>query len=131
MDPSEFRLLGDLLSGLAGPYPEGRHRTAVSRYYYAAFLDARGRLSRQVRLSFPRDHVHDNVEKAFSYAPEKELKTVGLLLRDLRKSRHKADYDLHLVLSAAEVGEAKTLAGQIVTRLANADLTKCVDPRRP
>ena len=128
MNPAEFSEVANLVAGLGGPFPDGRGRTAVSRYYYAAFLEARDRL--EVRgLHFMRKHdVHQCVQRAFAWADPKDLKKIGRLLEDLKKLREQADYDVAGGLDSANVSEAKRICSDVQASLATADLSPCKDP---
>lgn len=129
MQPSEFLDLAQLIGGADGPYPQGRHRSAVSRSYYCAFLDARERLLTVPHISVPRKHAHDTIWKALAWAPH-PLKAAGRLLKDLKSLRERADYDLHHDIAHADVMEAIRMASDIRRTLESADLSKCVDPAR-
>lgn len=129
MQPSEFLALAQLLSGPDGPHPQGRHRSAVSRSYYCAFLEVRERLATVPHVAIPRKNAHDAVWKALAWAAP-PLKSAGHLLKDLKRLRERADYDLQPDLDHADVLEAIRMAVDIRRTLESADMSRCVDPNR-
>jgi len=129
MQPAEFLALAQLLSGPDGPHPQGRHRSAVSRSYYYAFLEARQRLASVPHIAIPRKNAHDVVWKAMAWAAP-PLKSAGRLLKDLKALRERADYDLDPDLGHADVLEAIRIANDIRRTLESADMSQCVDPNR-
>lgn len=65
----------DLAQQLAGKAPisatqESRLRSAISRAYYAAFIQARNRLRDGDSLSIPLDRTHQYVIRQFKNSPE-------------------------------------------------------------
>ena len=128
MIPREFFDIAKLLSGPSGPMPQGRQRSAISRCYYAAFLDARERLKAVPHITIPKKGAHDIVWKALSWADAPPLKSIGRLLQDLKKMREGADYDLLPDVSDEAVREAIRISEEIQQALATADMTRCVDP---
>lgn len=127
MKPIEFLEVAELLQGDGGPFPEGRHRTAVSRCYYAAFLDARDRLQMERSFRFRKRDAHDSVKRAFEWADGKPLKLIGRLLGDLKKLRESADYEIAGTVGSSRVAEALELARQVESLLDSVDLGGCVD----
>lgn len=127
MNAGEFLEVAKLIGGPGGPYPEGRHRTAVSRAYYCAFLDARERVRLVPHVRFQKNNSHDVVWKALTYGKE-PLKAIGRSLRDLKAMREKADYDISASLAEDDAAEAIQLAVEIVSKLSTADMSACGDP---
>lgn len=127
MNPSEFLDVAKLISGPSGLYPLGRQRSAISRAYYAAFLDARDRLNGLAKFSIPKKSAHDAVWRAFAFSDE-PLKTVGRLLQDLKKMREVADYEMTRDDIQNEVAEALRISRDIQVALASADLSGVADP---
>jgi len=125
---ADYFELARLLSGQDGPFPNGRQRSAISRAYYSAYLEARDRMIESAEFEIPKKGAHEKVWQALLYA-EEPLKTTGRLLKDLKKFREAADYDTHDDSILADTAEALRIAEQIRTRLATADLSKCVDPK--
>lgn len=127
MTPEEFAHTAGVLTAMGGPYPQGRGRSAVSRYYYAAFLEAKDRLSRDRSFKFKKHGSHENVSRCFRFSDETPLILIGRLLEDLKKLRVEADYDLVKDLDVADTAEAKRMCEDIQAALAAADLTGCKD----
>jgi uncharacterized protein (UPF0332 family) len=127
MKAEEFQGVAEfLLAG--GPNEEGRQRSAISRFYYAAFLEARDRLKEVKGLSFKKNEAHQNVRRAFEWSDAVPLRTVGRLLEDLKKLREGADYDIAAALDQEHIKEAQSIASEVRTTVSTADLTACVDP---
>ncbi len=127
MNPKEFSQVADVMRALSGPFPEGRERSAISRYYYAVFLEARERLFAERGWKFKPHEAHENVKRCFSFSNERELLLIGSLLGDLKKLRVEADYDL--AKRDPQAGnEAKRIQDDIEEALAKADFSKCVNP---
>jgi hypothetical protein len=127
--PGEFYDVATLIQALDAPHPEGRTRSAVSRYYYAAFLEARDQLVSTAKMVFKKNEVHTDVQRAFAWSDDKGLRLIGRLLEDLKKARLQADYDLTAASDPAAAAEAKNMCNQIQERLKTEDITKCKDPR--
>ncbi|WP_449419169.1 hypothetical protein [Phormidium nigroviride] len=88
----------DLAQQLAGKAPisatqESRLRSAISRAYYAAFIQARNRLRDGDSLSIPLDRTHQYVIRQFKNSPETLRQSIGKNLSRLRVNRNRADYD--------------------------------------
>ena len=130
MKPVQFFDVAEQLSGMNGAAAEGFGRSAVSRYYYAAFLEARDQLVDQRGLSFKTHESHENVKKAYYWADPTRVKKVGRLLEDLKKLLVSADYDLNRAFDPVAVGEAQTLSRHIRDELADPsfEFAACVDP---
>jgi len=128
--PQEFSGVADLLVGLPQALEEGRKRTAISRYYYAAFLESRDRLKDARGWVFKKREAHEKVRRAFEWADpnEKQLRLAGRLLKHLKDLREDADYDIDVALDTTSLGEAKKMCAEIQGVVATADLTKCRDP---
>lgn len=112
---------------MGGPHPQGRGRSAISRYYYAAFLEARDRLSKDRNFNFKKHESHQRVYRCFAFSDEKPLKVIGRLLEDLKKLRERADYDLGKDLDQTATNEAKRMCEDIQATLITADLKCCKD----
>src|SRR5947209_4703276 len=91
-DPEQFRnIAGDILRRGSRPV---HCRTAIGRAYYGAFLVARELLL--PHFAVPRsDDVHEAVTRLLGRSGRSELKRIGQQLRDLRRMRNKADYDMN------------------------------------
>jgi uncharacterized protein (UPF0332 family) len=128
MKPQEFAELAAILGVANGPFPGARARSSVSRFYYAAFLDARDQLASNRKLAFKGRDVHKHVRMSFAGAASgSDLEKIGRHLEDLKNLREDADYDLEKDCTSVEAAEAKTIYDAIVTRLSTADVSKCVD----
>lgn len=78
---------------------EAASRAAVSRAYYAIFNCARQRLLGE-GLSLPENgSVHGEVMRAFEQREDPASRQIGLILRELRDERRRADYDDFAVLT--------------------------------
>ncbi len=128
MNPAEFSEVAGLLSSMTVPPQDGRLRSAVSRYYYAAFLEARDQLKTKRTIEFKKHELHENVKRAFAWSDDKALKLVGRLLEDLKKLREKADYDITGTMDVTATNEAKRICTDIQQTLNLADVRLCKDP---
>jgi uncharacterized protein (UPF0332 family) len=91
MDPRDFLAVA---INLGASTDEAHRRTAVSRAYYALFLNARRMLEVE---SLPLGHLHDDhrlVPEYFRDAGDERLADVGDAIADLRRERNLADYDM-------------------------------------
>lgn len=128
MRPDEYLRVAQIFGSPAGPYPQGRQRSAISRSYYSAFLEAREKLEQLPHIRVPRKSAHDAVTKAFLWADADLNKRIGRLLRDLKMMRERADYDLEPDVADGDAAEALRIAQDIQNALAVVDLSKCADP---
>jgi hypothetical protein len=128
MEAVEFLDLAEILGSEGGPFPEARHRTAISRSYYAALLAARDKLADERGWVFRARETHEFVRRAYAFADPTRHKLIGRLLADLKKLREQADYENRNPLG--DVTEAISLSKQVCTELSDADAGDCVDPRR-
>jgi hypothetical protein len=83
----------DVARRLAQQRTEADWRTASGRAYYSLLLEGKAALERWGFLSPPRDRVHRYVRLCFTYASERDLKTVGRTLEALLILRNEADYE--------------------------------------
>ena len=123
----EFFEVANLLEDGQQP-PEGCQRSAVSRYYYSAFLEARDQLSLKRNFSFKKRDAHQLVLRALGWSDDTSLRTAGRLLEDLKKLREKADYDTAVVHAQDDVSEAASMASDIRRTVDENDLAHAVDP---
>jgi uncharacterized protein (UPF0332 family) len=72
---------------------ESRLRSAISRAYYAAFIQARNHLRDKEGIRISSVQSHQFVIKRFLHSPDGRRKRVGHDLYILREDRNKADYD--------------------------------------
>lgn len=93
-NPEDFlSLANEIFNGI--DYENARYRTAVSRAYYAAHLISRKifeEMGKKFEIEDPKDKgiIHKMVIDALIRVNE----PTGVVLRNLRKIRDKADYDL-------------------------------------
>jgi uncharacterized protein (UPF0332 family) len=94
---------------------EARDRSAASRAYYAAMLDARDRLrgvphaKRQVDR---KNRTHETVINCLRYGGG-NLPTIGRALFSLKRDRERADYDTTRTFSSSDANEVVTIAKRI------------------
>jgi uncharacterized protein (UPF0332 family) len=124
---SEFSEVANLLIGIGGVLREGRERSAVSRYYYAAFLEARDKLSAARGASFRRE-AHEKVRRAYAWAEDTQLRRLGQYLEQLKKLREEADYDIAQPADSLAAQEARSLYEAFVKGIGSADVRRCRDP---
>jgi hypothetical protein len=133
VDTQEFFSLADWLQTASGATAEARERSAISRYYYSAFLETRDQLKTKRGFSFPPNKAHDAVVKALQYAPgdAEDLRAAGRILRDLKKLREIADYDLASASSPGNISEARRIANTVRALVGTDDLRRCFDEKNP
>src|SRR4051812_17673884 len=92
---TEYLTLAQTLAQQApgSPTPEALLRSAISRAYYAAFIQARNRLRDVERRPVPRRDVHEYVIRQFTNSRDYKRQKVGKNLVRLREHRTRADYD--------------------------------------
>ncbi len=100
------------------PRKEALLRTAISRAYYAAFIQARNYLrDTEGHLISASSDVFIYVKNEFYNSSDLARKAIGKKLNLLRRYRNKADYDDTLANLPAVTQEALKLAKQIITAL--------------
>jgi uncharacterized protein (UPF0332 family) len=94
-DGSEFLALAQELAGKKKNISteEAQLRSAISRAYYAAFLESRKflRNRRGQRVSFS-GQAHEEVKEVFLHDPDEHYQNVGANLETLHILRKQADY---------------------------------------
>ena len=104
---------------------ETEWRSGVSRGYYACF-----HLARKASDSFP-DNAHFDIKggtharlidkfqtyRPFSTPEGKKARQIAYVLRDLKKRRERADYDISLHLSQEEAKTAVEMVRQLQTHI--------------
>lgn len=88
---------------------EAAYRTIIGRAYYAVHLCAKDHAD----ITSSSGSVHNTVIQYF----ETRNKQVYNQIRDLKKLRTKADYELNVTINKREVGESLRLAKKILTTL--------------
>ena len=72
---------------------EEYQRTAVGRYYYACFLEARDYYKLKTKKNLGRFSAHKRLIKYFQNSDNTIEKDIGEKLEELQKMRNNADYD--------------------------------------
>ncbi len=91
MDGRKFLdVAGELVVGRS----EAHWRAAAGRAYYAVLLEGRDCLHRWGFTPPPRDQVHAFVRLRFTYAPDPDLRQIGIALDYLSQLRNRADYEM-------------------------------------
>lgn len=72
---------------------EARLRSAISRAYYAAYIQARNHLRDQDQVEIPQIDNHRFVIRSFIDSADSRRTTIGWDLDYLRRTRNAADYD--------------------------------------
>lgn len=111
-------LARELLGKATTPFSqEAKQRSAISRAYYAAFIEARNFLRDQDGVIIPQESPHQYVIKQFKNSPDSARGRVGRKLQFLRYYRNQADYDDTVVELTKKSKDALTLARQIISGL--------------
>lgn len=103
--PSDFLDLAEELNN-DDRAQESKHRTSISRAYYAAFHEAVKQYAKYKNMDI-KDRIFENHQyfiRELRLDQSKELiRTIGNQLHSLKKDRFKADYELNqnITLSAA------------------------------
>lgn len=118
---SEYLNLARELTGkvITPASQEAKLRSAISRSYYAAFIQARNFLREQEHLTIPPQNTHQYVMNQFKNSSETARQGVGRRLQRLRDYRNRADYDDTVSGLAGKSQEALGLARRIISGLAN------------
>lgn len=102
--PSDFLKLAEELKKDSGQ--EAKHRTSISRAYYAAFHEAVRQYAKYRNLE-PDDRIFNNhqvfIRELIQNQSKELIRTIGNQLQSLKKDRFKADYNLNqnITLSSA------------------------------
>jgi uncharacterized protein (UPF0332 family) len=116
----DYLSLANELSGRrARPYsPDARSRAAISRAYYAAFIEARNFLRDRDGISVPNDgSVHNFVISSFRASSQRQRVIIGEHLERLRSYRNYADYQDIMFRLNQRVNESLTLANRVINTL--------------
>jgi uncharacterized protein (UPF0332 family) len=117
IQPNDFLALADTLAQGAS---EAEWRTAISRAYYSAFLEARGLLV-DMRFQVPRGaQAHGYLYLRLSNAGDAAVVMAGNALHDLQGERNRADYEPQRTFTQADALAAVVAARTIMTALAAA-----------
>ncbi|MFB2917012.1 HEPN domain-containing protein [Aerosakkonema funiforme] len=118
---SEYLNLARELAGksTAASSEEAKLRSAISRAYYAAFIQARNLLRDRDNLTIPRDKAHKYVIEQFQNSVDDKRRKLGEKLQRLRDFRNQADYNDTFPKVAAKTEEALGLARRIILGISN------------
>jgi uncharacterized protein (UPF0332 family) len=97
MNPGQFLTFADVIAQSPTSGPAG-FRSAISRAYYGAFLEARELIG--TRRGFRIDsggNEHKYLQRLLLNCSVEEGQEIGELLKNLQQSRKEADYDMHLL----------------------------------
>lgn len=116
---SEYLALAQQLAGKAqiSATQESRLRSAISRAYYAAFIQARNYLRDTMGLSIPRQNTHQYVSDQFQNSSDPIHQQIGGSLARLRYRRTKADYDDVVANLPNLTQRSLKLAAQVISNL--------------
>jgi uncharacterized protein (UPF0332 family) len=94
-DWTQYLYVAQELAGVAGQKPtqEAKLRSAVSRAYYAAFIQARNYLRDVEGQQVPVQNAHRYVIRQFIASPDPRHRRIGWDLSRVRDMRTHADYD--------------------------------------
>ena len=104
MDPTDFLKTAAFLNG---QNDEHHLRTSMSRSYYAAHLYIRQFISKKFLAG--RNFKHDShqyVINCCNNCESKDMKSIGVILGDLRQVRTNADYKMHLKITSTNSQDA-------------------------
>ncbi len=119
MDPREFLTLAQQLSLAA---TEAAWRSAISRAYYAAFHVAR-QLLEDFGFAVPQaDRAHAYLWLRLSNCGDPLVQNAGRGLKDLRRDRNWADYDLAHPMRQSLSQNQRSFAARIIQTLQSAAL---------
>ncbi len=118
---SEYLGLAQQLAGKAkiSATQESRLRSAISRSYYAAFIQARNYLRDEEGIVIPNKNTHQYVINQFNNSSELNRKKIAQQLKRLRDYRNQADYDDTFQDLPVITKRSLKLAAQIIGKLAN------------
>lgn len=108
-DGRNFVTVADQVMQCQGITPESATRTAIGRYYYGAFLEARDAAG----ITDRSPGVHTAVIDYYAARNSK----LSNHLKDLRRSRNKADYQTERPLPGVEARRCKGLANKVLKEL--------------
>ncbi|NER33006.1 MAG: HEPN domain-containing protein [Oscillatoria sp. SIO1A7] len=116
---TEYLALAQQLAGKAkiSATQESRLRSAISRAYYAAFIQARNHLRDRDGLAILRKSTHDYVINQFKNSPESVRQDVGRILKRLRSNRNRADYDDKVASLPELTKQTIKLAAKLIAKL--------------
>ena len=115
-DWNEYLLLAKKLAGDSDVLSskEAKMRSAVSRAYYAAIIQARTKISELTGENYPHGNTHAWTIKKYNAHPNPLAKSIGSRLKRLKKRREKADYDDHIANLESELSSALAEAEKLI-----------------
>ena len=116
---SEYLDLAQQLAGKAkiSATQESRLRSAISRGYYAAFIQARNYLRDREGLTIPTQNTHEYVINQFRNNSDLDRQEIGNILKRLKIRRNKADYDDTFSDLQVVTQKSLKLAAKIIAKL--------------
>ena len=111
--PDFLQVAIDLKAGKTLDPREPRDRTIVGRAYYAAFLAARDAV--RVAYNDPKYRPkHARLVNGLAASNDPVVAQLGLRLQTLKGLRHRADYDIHLSVSAIDAALMCATAAAVI-----------------
>lgn len=112
-----YELAKSLADRDGSPSAEARKRSAISRAYYAALIQARQKASDRTGDDIPRGGTHHWTIKKYQKDPVPEAKRIGSHLKRLKKRRERADYENSVPRLDSELESALQEAGTLLSRI--------------
>ena len=94
---------------------EAKLRSAISRAYYAAFIQARNFLRDRDQITIPREKTHKYVIEQFQNSADEKRRKLGEKLQRLRDFRNQADYNDIFPKLLGKTEQALGLARRIIS----------------
>ena len=117
-DWDQYYELATSLAGRDGsPSEEAKKRSAISRAYYAALIQARQKASDRTGDDIPRYGTHHWTIKKYQKDPAPEAKRIGSHLKRLKKRRERADYENKVPGLNSELESALEEASSLLSRI--------------
>ncbi|HEY9867060.1 MAG TPA: hypothetical protein V6D21_22995, partial [Candidatus Obscuribacterales bacterium] len=85
---------------------EAYFRSSISRSYYGLFLLARKVMESEGSICSRGSEAHKQVENYFLLSSHKKYRSVGTALKDLRRLRNSADYNLNCIFTRGQAEQA-------------------------
>lgn len=98
---------------------EAKLRSAISRAYYAAFIQTRNFLRDRDQITIPREKTHKYVIEQFQNSADEKRRKVGEKLQRLRDFRNQADYNDTFPKLLGKTEQALGLARRIISGISN------------
>mgnify|MGYP001773574264 CR=1 FL=1 len=111
-----INLSEELINGFGTQYEEALYRTIISRSYYGIFKQVEDKL-KELNISLPSKDSkgkklssHERVIFYLQNHNDERARDFGDLLDDLKRQRHKADYNAQVSINEIDAKEALELA---------------------